>query len=481
MIVKYSYIVKKETKGVTLVALVVTIIVLLILAGITINLVVGDKGIFSRTKSAVDKYKEAEEKEQEDMAKLYDELQEDKDLPENTENTEAGTIVKMPEEWKTTIAGEVSTENGKEVKAPVKIASVYAVSTGKGETIPVPIGFYYVGGTRDTGVVISDQSKDKYENGKDKTSHEYASELVGNQFVWIPCTIDEYKKINWNKENGKWDMETNISEYEQIKKYSGFYIGRYEAGVATLDKETNTFKDNVTFLGGKSLYNSVAIQTGLHNWGWQNYDYTARQSGTVVGTGSNKATGNVVIKANSIPYYHADYYTAVEMSRRLYDNNAYVYSGLVTGTQWDMMIKYLQDKGANVTSSNWGNYDNVELSGLRGYYTNVTTAGTTDGFKSTTTLNKNNSSTYILLTTGATEMVKENNLYDVSGNLWEWTQEASYSKNVSYNNDETLNTYMLRGGSFPDACAAYPACYRAFDYAPITNTHYGFRLTLYIK
>ena len=62
MIVKYSYIVKKETKGVTLVALVVTIIVLLILAGITINLVVGDKGIFSRTKSAVDKYKESDEK-----------------------------------------------------------------------------------------------------------------------------------------------------------------------------------------------------------------------------------------------------------------------------------------------------------------------------------------------------------------------------------------------------------------------------------
>ena len=31
----------------------------------------------------------------------------------------------------------------------------------------------------------------------DKTTHEYATKLKGNQFVWIPCTKDEYKKINF--------------------------------------------------------------------------------------------------------------------------------------------------------------------------------------------------------------------------------------------------------------------------------------------
>ena len=37
--------------------------------------------------------------------------------------------------------------------------------------------------------------EDKYEAGIDKTSHEYAVQLKGNQFVWIPCTIENYKKI----------------------------------------------------------------------------------------------------------------------------------------------------------------------------------------------------------------------------------------------------------------------------------------------
>ena len=51
-------------KGITLVALVVTIIVLLILAGVSLNLVLGDNGIITRAQDAVTKYKEAEAEEQ---------------------------------------------------------------------------------------------------------------------------------------------------------------------------------------------------------------------------------------------------------------------------------------------------------------------------------------------------------------------------------------------------------------------------------
>ena len=42
----------KENKGVTLVALVITIIVLLILAGVTLSMVMGDSGIFSKANKA---------------------------------------------------------------------------------------------------------------------------------------------------------------------------------------------------------------------------------------------------------------------------------------------------------------------------------------------------------------------------------------------------------------------------------------------
>ncbi len=124
-------------------------------------------------------------------------------LPENTEKTEAGTIVKLPEKWITSTPSLVSTQTGKEVEESKKVASVYAVSTGEGETIPVPIGFYYVGGKINQGVVISDNEADRYEEGIDKTTHEYATKLKGNQFVWIPCKLEEYKKIDWRKREWK--------------------------------------------------------------------------------------------------------------------------------------------------------------------------------------------------------------------------------------------------------------------------------------
>ena len=95
----------------------------------------------------------------------------------------------------------------------MKVASVTAVATGNGETVPVPKGFYYVGGTKDTGVVISDNSadKNKYVNytptgevtegipagvtyNEDGTVNVEKSELKGNQFVWIPCTASNYVK-----------------------------------------------------------------------------------------------------------------------------------------------------------------------------------------------------------------------------------------------------------------------------------------------
>ena len=149
-----------------------------------------------------------------------------------------------------------------------------------------------------------------------------------------------------------------------------------------------------------------------------------------------------------------------------------------------MMTKFLQEKGdkVNVTSSNWGNYDNVFLENLRGYYTNVTTSGVTDGFKEVGSLKTNaGTSSYVLLTTGSTEQVKKNNLYDVAGNLYEWTEEAAYAKSVSYNNDATLNTYMVRGGAFYDVYVSGPACYRGHVSVPSTRTSYGFRPTLYMK
>ena len=528
----------KEQKAITLVALVITIVILLILAGISIQAIT-NTGLFENAKRAVEesKYASAEEKVKMAVMASYDEnasLNKDllkdslnkidginpkvtevtwdlkvnvdgyeftiteygtvtcvgrnnqNNLPENSKDNpqDAGTEVALKDGWGEETTRIIKTSDGTEVKDTKKVSTVYAVSVGNGETVPVPKGFFYVGGSMNSGVIISDNEADKYDGKIDKTIHEYATKLKGNQFVWIPCTINEYTKIDFGMQNmASWDRETNTAEETQISKYGGFYVGRYEAGVSTLDETTNTFKDSVTFNNSASLYNPVGIQSGINGWGWQNYDYIARGKVITDSNYPNKATGNIVEKANSIPYYHADYYTAVEMSKRLYSNNSYVQSGLITGTQWDMMMKFLSDTSdySDLKSTNWGNYDNVSLTNLRGYYTNVNTSNaSTDGFKSTEGFTTNSgTNSWVILTTGSTEQVLRKGLYDVAGNLWEWTQEASYIANLGYNT--TYNTYNLRGGSFRDAYASGPACYRVYRSAPTTHTNYGFRPVLYIK
>ena len=125
----------------------------------------------------------------------------DANLPENTNSTQQGTIVAPKENW--------------------NIETVTAISVGNGETVPVPIGFYYVGGDLSTGVIISDEEADKYDGQTDKTTWEHTTNLQGNQFVWIPCTEDEYvKSETWNGTtqtpstlaNSGWDKTVYTSE-----------------------------------------------------------------------------------------------------------------------------------------------------------------------------------------------------------------------------------------------------------------------------
>ncbi len=467
---------QKNIKGITLISLVITIIILIILAGVSINLVLGENGLFTKAREAQAKFLNAQAEEEERIAELEKEIADNENLPANTEDTLAGTQVKLPSKWVTTLAEEYSTENGSKVKSEVRVANVRAIATGKGEEVPVPKGFYYVGGTIESGVVISDNPDDqnKFVNAEDGnvpagvvynedgTVNTASSALKGNQFVWIPVELNNYKKTKWTKDDGtEWkalqaerETQTNTAELIQIEKYGGFYVGRYEAGTSNI-----TLSTNVDFSKAHTTDN------------WCDDRFSLRDE-----LGHTVTKGKITCKAGEIPYYHADYFTALKLCNDMYKTD-YVQSGLVTGTMWDTMLKFIANGNTDIVtnSANWGNYmrdTGIEYNEGQGRYAII------DVYKSEMTNDFTKSDTEYykgIRTTASSESLKKKNLYDVAGNLWEWTQEAIYQ-------DNGLENYTIRGGSCLNSETNFPAC--VFGSTGDVASSYlsnGFRPALYIK
>ena len=137
-------------------------------------------------------------------------------------------------------------------------------------------------------------------------------------------------------------------------------------------------------------------------------------------------------------------------------------SSLMYGIQWDLVCKFLEVKGnwdttektaqyyIKENSTSWGNYSNSSITLSRGKYntdpsssSSIWTPFNTDT-KNYVTLSKTNSSTsyFQLLTTGASEDTNKMNIYDFSGNEYEWTLEHA----TSYTNRPCSS----RGGSYCD-------------------------------
>ena len=446
---------RRSEKGITLVALVITIIILIILAGVSINALIGENGLIGRAKLAKEQYTNATIDEQEKLNELEAQLAmgQKPGLPEITTDTEVGVQVKLPDKWATETGRYISTSTGLEVTSATKVATVYAVSIGGGECVPVPYGFYYVGGNLDTGVIISDNEADKYDGTTDKTTYAYTTSLQGNQFVWIPCTSDgangtiKYEKTYWGKQNAEWDTTTPKAELSQIEKYGGFYVGRYEAGLAS---DMSEFTSTQQHTGSNQIYNL----------------YKTPQS-----------------KAGLAPWNFVDWTHSKANAESMYNNN-YVSSGLITGTQWDVILNTLKSKASlsdsdMTNSSSWGNYKNtaIDYTGRKAtaYYSSsswyLPVFGSTE--TSTTTAYSDNHGD--LLTTGASAITEKYHIFDIAGNLWEWTEEDShYATSGQYR--------VIRGGSLWDASSDYPACYRHGSCTvSYTDLAVGFRAVLYIK
>ena len=210
----------------------------------------------------------------------------------------------------------------------------------------------------------------------------------------IPCTPSEYKKCDtwngtkqyWNSStdnslaNITWSMTTPKSELTQVEKYGGFYVARYEAGLNTDRAHTSVAEFNEP----------------IHD----------------------NETAKPQSKASLVPWNLVSFNTTINKAEEMYNNN-YVSSGLITRTQWDVMISKIANKASvSLTNSTWGNCYDTSIS-YRGpkaiFNSEKQELSTFSGNGGTTNANE-------LLYTGASSSCLKYGLYDVAGNLWEWCE-----------------------------------------------------------
>ena len=228
----------------------------------------------------------------------------------------------------------------------------------------------------------------------------------GNQFVWVPVDGTQVKyekgKMVWDYgDNAEWAKLTNqitgddlplslegIGEEEisQIEKYEGFYVSRYEAG---------------------NNNNTLASQEGLR-------------------------------VVNAVTYEQAKNY-AESMYRM-----PKVKSGLLTGTMWDTMTKWIaNEKGEEYVINNINSGNTFEtaftFSGMYATGPNSVTEKRSAYMEETNI--KKEAKRRILLTTGIVEQFKDKNIYDTAGNVWEYTSEYLI-------NEESTKQYIARGGNY---------------------------------
>lgn len=378
----------RNENAITLIALVITIIVLLILAGVSMAMLTGDNGTLIRANEVKEKMEVAQKDEQTDL----------------------------------------------------EIQNSYIESTLNGimDGVIIPKGFYYVGGSQAEGIVISDNPADA---GKG-TNHESAQTLIGNQFVWIPVDKNtfetKFKRTKVNDGNERYysevgaDGKNTISEitetqntseeakkmYASVQKNGGFYIGRYETGL-------NENKIVVVKQGVKP-YNNIP---------WSNSEQLDIDNGGAVEEARNFAISHNYINVTSTLCY---------------------------GVEWDAALNFIDSN--YITNETNDGYPNCDINS---FVINSTNKGNYNENE-----NINDWKGKVTLT-GSLENYQEKNIYDMGGNLREWTMETFYSP--------ASKSRVLRGGCYALSGKNYPANVRENYIQPTTYGSFGFRICLYLN
>ena len=253
-----------------------------------------------------------------------------------------------------------------------------AVELRYGDGIQIPDGFYYVGGTKDTGIVISDVKGDDLDNSKN-----------GNQFVWIPVE--------------------NKKDYVRSTNYSNTYVAM------NTTSDTNYLPDGI--------YNEEIAVINVGGFFVSRFE-----------VGFESSVGPVSKKGMAV-----DSYVTQERAKtraKSIVNTDSAKSALCSGTQWDLVMKFVDGK--------------------EGYLVNTPIA------------DRHNPNG--IDKTGANEKDKVCNIYDLEGNVFEYVADKC-------NIDPEYNPCIKRGGSYDNyttQASMYTACNGK------ENTSIGYRAVLYV-
>ena len=435
---------KKNTRGITLIALVITIIVLLILAGVTIAALSGDNGILKRATEAKEQTNQKNDEETEKIGgyeSTIDQYVDGNGGGSGSGGSGGGTGTNFT---------NVNTSDSNPAGAVPANSTVVEADASKGIVIKDKNNNEWVWIEVPKTTVFADLTIDTTNTLTDQNYTDIKNKLIAYATTYREGAKDQGESWTdeWYNGCGMASDEYKAAYQKMLKSvytYGGFWIGRYEAGIEGTTTETTNAR---TSSSGR-----ISIET------------------------SPKA----ISQKDAIPYNYVYCSEAQTLAKEMTPNSNYT-SSLMFGIQWDLVCKYLEVKGRlttadiNSNSTSWGNYENAKIenitSGKYAVYKNES-LGTWTKISGRYTKTNTGPDYYTLLSTGISEYTNKMNIYAFAGNEWEWTLEHATSNSNS--------PCACRGGGYYYSGSNYPASYRKYLRMTDAYNDVSFRSTFYVK
>ena len=357
---------------------------------------------------------------------------------------------------------------------------MHVETDASGDSVPVPNGFV---GSKVTGENEIDTGFVIYEGEEEVTdSNVQTAQTSRNQYVWIP--VEDISKFYGTDTNGKrwgkiYNFTTGTNSSNTFDEETGTYANNWREsnGVMSISDTTYGYREPDVLSDCDTPYYlktyKVSEDSKLDFLMRQEVDFNnmvdsvEKYGGFYIGryeTGDLSKEEAVVRKGNT-DIGSQTWYAMYEKCKTLSDNNN-IETGMIWGNQWDRTLMWLIECNAKdettgkskeeviSDSSSWGNYIDATFQ-----YTNSSGGTSTK-----------NSGSGVRIPTGSTEYTKANNIYDLVGNVWDWTMEAYDTSGRVY-----------RGGNYYYNGTNLPASVRGNYYPPLSDIANGTRATLYIK